>query len=45
VAFVGSGLFLRSLATHAANEAESEATENDETYNNEAKDDEGALEH
>jgi hypothetical protein len=45
VAFVGSGLFLRPLATHAANKAESEAAEDDETYNNEANDDEGALEH
>lgn len=45
MAFVGSWLVLRPLATHAANKAKSEATENDETYNNEADDDEGALEH
>lgn len=45
MAFVGSGLFLRPLATHAANKAESEAAENNETYYNEADDDEGALEH
>jgi hypothetical protein len=45
VAFVGSGLFLWSLATHTANKAESEAAEDDETHNNEAKDDKGALEH
>lgn len=45
MAFVGFGLFLRPLTTHATNESESEAAEHDETYNDETDDDKRALEH